>query len=73
MNAPQPGQTALTVKRTPWWAPPTLSWPPEYAGFYLQYTTNFTNPDWTTLFVTWTNSVNISTGQRQGFFRLLQP
>lgn len=73
MNAPQPGQTALTLKRTPWWAPPTLSWPPEYAGFYLQYTTNFTNPDWTTLFVTWTNSVNISTAQRQGFFRLVQP
>jgi hypothetical protein len=73
MDAPQPGQIALTLKRTPWWAPPTLSWPPEYAGFYLQYTTNFTNPDWTTLFVTWTNPVNISIGQRQGFFRLLQP
>jgi hypothetical protein len=73
MNAPQPGQVPLTVKRTPWWAPPTLSWPPEYAGFYLQYTTNFTNSDWTTLFVTWTNPVNISIGQRQGFFRLAQP
>jgi hypothetical protein len=74
MNAPQPGQKALTLAKVP--LQPhrfDLSWPPEFAGFYLQYTTNLSQPTWTTTGLTWTNGVSLSVDGPQAFFRLLPP
>jgi hypothetical protein len=75
MNAPQPGQKALTLTLPPFPSSPlVLSWPPEFAGFYLQYTTNLSQPNWETLGLTWTNDFHPSIiTDRQGFFRLIQP
>jgi hypothetical protein len=73
MNAPQSGQKALTLTRLPL-GQFQLSWPPEFAGFYLQYTTNLSEPIWTTADLTWTNSdLSIWSSDPKQFFRLMQP
>jgi hypothetical protein len=73
MNAPQPGQRALSLTLLdPYTA--TLSWPPEFAGFYFQHTTNLAQPNWITEGFTTTNAIiHISTSEPKRFFRLLQP
>jgi len=72
MNAPYPGQRALVLE-LPRFQPLSVSWPSEFAGFYLQHTTNLSNPQWATMLLTWTNGISLSAGALQEFFRLVPP
>ena len=73
MQAPAPGQSPLTLVRVADTASYELSWPPAYAGFYLQTATNLSHPQWTTLGLTWTNGMQFSTADQRQFFRLIAP
>lgn len=74
-NAPRVDQRPLifsVVSRGPL-PEAILSWPPEFAGFWLQWTTNLTKPNWSPGVPIWTNSFNFLLSGPPAFFRLVEP